>query len=60
MVEISSYELFILVLAASAAGSVLGKVLELAIDALVWLREVVADIAAAVACKRGAKRKKSR
>lgn len=44
--------IFWLVFAASVLGGVASKLASLAIDALLWLRSYLADIHAAVTCKR--------
>ena len=42
------------VFAAALLAVVAGKLISLAIDALLWIRSMLADIALAVAAKRGA------
>lgn len=51
--------LFWIMFAAACLGGIASKVVSLLIDALVWLRSIVADIAAEVACRRKAKRGKA-
>lgn len=52
MIELSSSSLFWLVFAASVLGGVASKLVSLAIDALLWIRTYLADVHAAVTCKR--------
>lgn len=51
----TDFPYFWTVFAAVVLGTIAGKLAGLAIDALVWLRSYLADVHAAVTCKRAKK-----
>lgn len=52
----TDFPYFWTVFAAVVLGGVAAKLVSLAIDALVWLRGYIADVHAAVTCKRAGKK----
>lgn len=52
MIQDLTSSLFLIVFAAVVLGGVASKLLSLMIDGLLWLRTYIADVHAAVTCKR--------